>query len=108
MGNVKNVSDSELPSYVIATTEKPLFIDFWAEWCGPCKMVEPIINDLAIEFSGCTFIKINVDDCPTATSTYGIRSIPTFVIIKNNNIVYKHAGAQSKAALKEVLRSILH
>lgn len=108
MSNIKNVSDGELSSLVITTTDKPLFIDFWAEWCGPCKMVEPVIDELVSEFAEYTFVKVNVDECPISSSTYGIRSIPTFVIIKNNNIVYKHSGALPKKMLQEVLKSTLN
>jgi len=75
-------------------------IDFWAEWCGPCKMISPIIEDLANDYEGKVLIgKVNVDDNPELSIKYGIRSIPTILFVKDGEIVDKMVGATSKQVL---------
>lgn len=77
-------------------------IDFWAEWCGPCRMVTPIIEDLASEYDGKAVIgKVNVDHNPEISMKYGIRSIPTILFLKNGEVVDKHVGATTKAVLED-------
>lgn len=81
-----------------------LVVDFWAPWCGPCKMVSPIIDQLAREFSGkIVFGKVNVDENPTVANIFGIQSIPTLIIFKNGNAVDGIMGAASKAQLVATL-----
>jgi thioredoxin 1 len=76
-------------------------IDFWAEWCGPCRMVTPIIEELSSDYEGKALIgKVNVDDNPEVSMKYGVRSIPTILFIKNGEIVDKQVGATSKANLE--------
>ena len=104
MSKVKDITDNDLESY-IKESEKPLFIDFWAEWCGPCKMVGPVIDELSDEHDDITFVKINVDENPDATAKYGVRSIPTFVVIKDSEIVFRHSGAVPKSFFNEKLKS---
>jgi len=75
-------------------------VDFWAEWCGPCRMITPIIEELATEYDGKAVIgKVNVDHNPEVSMKYGIRSIPTILIIKNGEVVDKQVGATNKDAL---------
>lgn len=83
-------------------------MDFWAEWCGPCRMVAPIVDELAEEYSGKVFIgKVNVDDNNDAVEKYGIRNIPTILFIKNGEIVDKKVGATTKADLKAKIDAML-
>ncbi|MBO5850200.1 MAG: thioredoxin [Paludibacteraceae bacterium] len=83
-------------------------MDFWAEWCGPCRMVAPIVDELAEEYSGKVFIgKVNVDDNNDAVEKYGIRNIPTILFIKNGEIVDKKVGAATKADLKAKIDAML-
>ena len=83
-------------------------VDFWAEWCGPCKMVGPIIDELASEYEGKAKIgKVNVDHNPEITQKYRVMNIPTILFIKNGEVIDKHVGAASKSALEAKLKSHL-
>ncbi len=83
-------------------------VDFWAEWCGPCRLIGPIIDDMSEEFDGkATIGKVNVDHNPEVSSKYGVRSIPTILIIKDGEVVEKHVGTTTKAALTEKLKAHL-
>lgn len=106
MSNIQNLTDHDFESFIMGST-KPVFIDFWAEWCGPCKMMEPIIEGLANEHSDMIIAKINVDENPQATANYGVRTIPTFIIMKNNELVYRHSGAAPKSFLDDKISSAL-
>ncbi|MDR1090389.1 MAG: thioredoxin [Prevotella sp.] len=87
---------------------KPLVIDFWAEWCGPCRMVGPIVEELAAEYEGkVTIGKVDVDNNDEITSKYGIRNIPTILFIKNGEIVDKQVGAAQKSVLIEKVENLL-
>lgn len=89
-------------------SEKPLVVDFWAEWCGPCRMVGPIVDELAAEYEGqVTIGKVDVDNNDDITSKYGIRNIPTILFIKNGEVVDKQVGAAQKSALKEKIENLL-
>lgn len=94
----KDVSESQLP----------VLVDFWAEWCGPCRMVSPVIEDLANEYSGkLRFLKLNVDENQDIAAKYEIFSIPTLLIFKNGNIIGQHIGATSKDVLKNFIEKSL-
>ncbi|MDR1090412.1 MAG: thioredoxin [Prevotella sp.] len=87
---------------------KPLVIDFWAEWCGPCRMVGPIVEELAAEYEGkVTIGKVDVDNNDEITSKYGIRNIPTILFIKNGEVVDKQVGAAQKSVLTEKVENLL-
>lgn len=87
---------------------KPVVIDFWAEWCGPCRMVGPIIEELAGEYEGKVVVgKVDVDNNDDVTSKYGIRNIPTILFIKDGEIVDKQVGAAQKTALVEKIEKLL-
>lgn len=86
----------------VLATDKLVIIDFWAEWCGPCKMVGPIIDQISDEYEGKVVVgKVDVDNNDDATSKYGIRNIPTILYIKNGEVVDKVVGAGSKSAFVE-------
>ena len=83
-------------------------VDFWAEWCGPCRLIGPIIDDMSVEFEGkATIGKVNVDHNPEISSKYGVRSIPTILFIKDGKVVDKHVGTATKAKLTEKLAAFL-
>jgi len=87
---------------------KPFVVDFWAEWCGPCRMIGPIIEELAEEYDDRAIIgKMNVDDNDEIPVEYGIRSIPTILFFKNGVLTDKHVGVATKNLLEEKIQSIL-
>lgn len=92
----------------VLATDKLVVIDFWAEWCGPCKMIGPIIDELSEEYKDRAIIgKVNVDDNDEVTSKYGIRNIPTVIFIKNGEVVDKSVGAGSKALFAEKIEKYI-
>ncbi|WP_297118308.1 thioredoxin [uncultured Porphyromonas sp.] len=87
---------------------KPMIMDFWATWCGPCQMIGPMIDELAEEFDGKIIIgKVNVDENSDLPSQYGVRNIPTILFFKGGELVNKLVGAQSKAKLQEEAQKLL-
>ena len=87
---------------------KPVIMDFWATWCGPCQMIGPMIDELAEEFDGKIIIgKVNVDENSDLPSQYGVRNIPTILFFKGGELVNKLVGAQSKAKLQEEAQKLL-
>ena len=83
----------------LRAADKPVLVDFYADWCGPCRMVAPIIEEIANENSDMVVAKVNVDDQPELASEFGVFSIPTLVVMKDGNVVSKSAGARPKAQI---------
>ena len=101
-----NVSDANYKEVLAAGN--PVVLDFWAEWCGPCRMVGPIIDELADEYEGrITVGKVNVDENDAIVGEYGIRNIPTVLFFKDGQVVDKQVGATQKSAFVEKMNKLL-
>jgi thioredoxin len=93
---------------LLRTSSLPVFVDFWAEWCGPCKTIAPSIKQLAAEFKGrMIVVKVNVDERPQIAAQYGIQSIPTLMLFKNSTVAWRIAGALPYAQLKQQVEAAL-
>ncbi len=96
---VKSISDLEFAREVLQE-KKPVLVDFWAEWCGPCKMIAPIVEQIAVDFATrLKVVKVNVDENPQTPAQYGVRGIPNLILFKNGNVVANKVGALSKSQL---------
>jgi thioredoxin 1 len=90
----------------VLNTDKPVLVDLWAEWCGPCKMIGPAVEELAREYAGKAVVaKLNVDENPQITARFGVRNIPTLLILKNGVVVDKQVGAAPKSVLQKKLEA---
>jgi thioredoxin 1 len=104
MGKTMELTDAKFDE--IIKGDKPVLVDFWAEWCGPCKMIGPVVEELAGDYEGKAVVaKLNVDENPQVTARFGVRSIPTLLVFKNGQIVDKQVGAVPKSVLASKLQA---
>ena len=105
--HIVHVTDDSFESDVLKSGE-PVLIDYWAEWCGPCKMIAPVLDELATEYSGRLKVaKLNIDENPNTPPRYGIRGIPTLMLFKNGEVEATKVGAVSKSQLVAFIDSNL-
>lgn len=105
--NIIEIDDDGFEKKVLQS-EKPVMVDFWAPWCGPCKAIAPTIDALEKEFGDkMSFVKVNVDDNPISPSKYGVQAIPTLIFFKNGEIAEQITGMVAKQKLEETIKSVL-
>lgn len=104
-GHIAHITDDSFEEEV-AQSDKPVLVDYWADWCSPCKMIAPILDEIAAEYEGQVKIaKLNIDENPSTPLKYGIRGIPTFILFKNGNVEATKVGAVSKSQLTAFIDS---
>jgi thioredoxin 1 len=105
--NIIEIDDDSFEKIVLKS-DKPVMVDFWAPWCGPCKAIAPTIDALEKEFGDkMSFVKVNVDDNPISPSKYGVQAIPTLIFFKNGEIAEQITGMVAKQKLEETIKSVL-
>jgi thioredoxin 1 len=105
--NILNVTDSTFEQEVLSS-DIPVLLDYWAEWCGPCKMIAPILSDIADEYLGKIKVaKLNIDENPGTPAKFGVRGIPTLMIFKSGSIEATKVGAMSKSQLSAFIDSTI-
>ncbi|HEV3005082.1 MAG TPA: thioredoxin [Pirellulales bacterium] len=101
--NVVELTDGNFQAEVLDSSQ-PVLVDFWAPWCGPCRMIAPLVEELASEYAGSVKVgKLNIDDSPTAAGNFGVSSIPTLMVFKGGQVVERFVGVQPKNRLQKAL-----
>jgi thioredoxin 1 len=107
MGNLKEVTDGDFQEYVL-DSDTPVLVDFWAEWCGPCRVVASEVEKLAVELEGrMKVVKLNIDENPRVTGNYGIMSIPSLVLFADGDEATRVVGARPASAIKRAIEGFL-
>ena len=107
MAEISDVTDETFENEVLKSTT-PVLVDFWAEWCGPCKAIAPIVKEIADDNGDkLKVVKINIDESPQTPGTYGIRSIPTILMFKDGQVVSQLTGARPKGDFEELVEGVL-
>ena len=105
---ITKVSDTKTWEIDVIGSPVPVFVDFWAEWCGPCRMVGPVVEELAVDFDGkVKFVKVNVDEANELASKYNVFSIPTLLILNKGKVIAQQVGAGSKDMYKNMIDNAL-
>lgn len=102
---MKEITDNNFKEVVLEST-KPMVLDLWAPWCGPCRMIAPVLEELSEEYPNIDFVKCNVDDSPNVAVKYGIRNIPTVLFLRNREVVNKQVGALPKSAYEDIIKNL--
>ena len=103
MGNIAELTDESFEAEVLQSPQ-PVLVDFWAPWCGPCRQIAPMVDEIASENEGSAkVVKINIDESPETAQSFGVNSIPTLMVFKGGEVVERFVGIQSKARLQEAL-----
>jgi len=107
MAKITDVTDATFQSEVLNSTT-PVLVDFWAEWCGPCKQIAPIVKELADDYGDrLKVVKVNIDDSPQTPGSFGIRSIPTILTFKNGKVVSQLVGSRPKSDFVKLIDGVL-
>ena len=107
MAEILDVTDATFESEILKS-ETPVLIDFWAEWCAPCRAIAPIVKDIAASYSGkVKVVKMNIDENPSTPGRYGVRAIPTVLAFKSGAVVGQITGARPKSAFEEMVQKLV-
>ena len=101
-----NITDENFEAKVLKS-EKPILVDFWAEWCGPCKQISPILEEIANEKDNLNILKLNIDENPTTPQKYNVRGIPTLMLFKDGKLIDTKIGSLPKSSLEDWINSYL-